>query len=156
VLAGAVQSFLPGSVLVDPPTISSAPSTGGAYALILELAEPVILCRSNGPHQFAPGRYVYAGSAYGPGGLRARVGRHFRESKAIRWHVDQLTCRAGTLQAVLIEGGSECEIVTTLTATGEFHIPLKGFGSTDCGRCRSHLLQWRAGNRGQTGGDCLA
>src|SRR3546814_17976241 len=29
--------------------------------------------------------------------------------------------------------------------TGEFRIPLKGFGSTDCRRCRSHLLHLRAG-----------
>lgn len=84
------------------------------------------------------------------------MGRHFRESKAIRWHIDHLTHRARTLQAVLIEGGTECDIVTALVTTGEFHIPLKGFGSTDCRRCRSHLLQLRAGSRGQTGGDCSA
>ncbi|WP_374046588.1 hypothetical protein [Sphingopyxis sp. DBS4] len=43
--------------------------------------------------------------------MRARVGRHFRKSKAIRWHIDHLTHQAGMLQAVLIEGGVECDIV---------------------------------------------
>lgn len=147
-LAGTVQSYLPGSVSVDPPTILSAPSTGGAYALMLELAEPVIFCRSNELHQFEPGRYVYAGSAYGPGGMRARVGRHFRKGEVIRWHIDHLTRRAATLQAILIEGGPECDIVKALVATGECRIPLRGFGSTDCRRCRSHLLQWRTGSCG--------
>src|SRR3546814_19916032 len=49
------------------------------------------------------------------------------------------------LQAALIEGGAECNIVSVLVATGEFRIPLKGFGSTDCRRCRSHLLHLRDG-----------
>src|SRR3546814_2773417 len=83
--------------------------------------------------------------AYGPGGMRARMGRHFRKSKAIRWHIDHLTQQAGMLQAALIEGGAACTIVRVLVATGEFRIPLKVFGSTDCSRCRSHLLQLRAG-----------
>src|SRR3546814_2875592 len=68
--------------------------------------------------------------------MRARMGRHFRKSKAIRWHIDHLTQQAGMLQAALIEGGAECNIVRVLVATGEFRIPLKGFGSTDCRRCR--------------------
>lgn len=156
VLAKTVQSYLRGSVLVDLPTISSAPSTGGAYALMFALVEPVIFCRSNESHQIEPGRYAYAGSAYGSGGLRARVGRHFRESKAIRWHIDHLTHRTRTLQAVLIEGGTECDIVKALVSTGEFRIPLRGFGSTDCRRCRSHLLQWRAESRGRACGERLA
>src|SRR3546814_112684 len=145
VLARTVQSYLPGSVPVDPATILSAPPTGGAYALMFDLAEPALFCGPNGSHQIEPGRYVYAGSAYGPGGMRARMGRHFRKSKAIRWHIDHLTQQAGMLQAALIEGGAECNIVRVLVATGEFRIPLKGFGSTDCRRCRSHLLHLRAG-----------
>lgn len=154
-LAGTVQSYFPGSVLIDPSTILSAPSTGGAYALMFELAEPVIFCGSIGPYQFEPGRYVYAGSAYGPGGMRARVGRHFRRGKAIRWHIDHLVRWAEMLHAVLIEGGVECDIVRILVATGEFRIPLRGFGSTDCRRCCSHLLQWRAGSCRRTRGGRL-
>src|SRR3546814_11038178 len=44
VLARTVQSYLPGSVPVDPATILSAPPTGGAYALMFDLAEPALFC----------------------------------------------------------------------------------------------------------------
>lgn len=37
-----------------------------------------------------PGYYVYVGSAFGPGGVAARVGRHFRREKTLRWHMDYL------------------------------------------------------------------
>jgi Uri superfamily endonuclease len=33
---------------------------------------------------------VYVGSALGPGGLAARIGRHRRQNKLGRWHVDYL------------------------------------------------------------------
>jgi Uri superfamily endonuclease len=47
-----------------------------------------------------PGRYIYAGSAYGPGGLKARVSRHMRRAKRSQWHIDQLTKtgKVGSLQ----------------------------------------------------------
>jgi len=37
-LQETAQSYFSGSVLIDPPTISSAPSTDGAYALMFELS----------------------------------------------------------------------------------------------------------------------
>jgi Uri superfamily endonuclease len=45
------------------------------------------------------GRYLYCGSDKGPGGLKARLSRHFRHGKSVRWHVDQLTER-GSVVAV--------------------------------------------------------
>ena len=39
------------------------------------------------------GYYVYVGSALGSGGLAARVGRHCRREKRLRWHVDYLRAR---------------------------------------------------------------
>jgi Uri superfamily endonuclease len=36
------------------------------------------------------GRYLYCGSAKGRGGLKARLSRHMRRGKSVRWHVDQL------------------------------------------------------------------
>ena len=38
-----------------------------------------------------PGFYVYVGSAFGPGGLERRVGRHATTEKKHRWHIDYLT-----------------------------------------------------------------
>lgn|GEM_PF-3725637 len=57
-------------------TLASAPKDGGAYALLIRVDAATIFPRRPSPHRFAPGWYVYAGSAYGPGGMRARITRH--------------------------------------------------------------------------------
>ncbi|HIQ09546.1 MAG TPA: DUF123 domain-containing protein, partial [Anaerolineaceae bacterium] len=55
------------------------PSTPGAYALALRLERPVGLrVGALGVWDFPEGVYVYLGSARGPGGIRARLGRHLR------------------------------------------------------------------------------
>ncbi len=57
----------------------------GAYLLLIDLAAPLALAIPRlGVATLAPGRYVYGGSAYGPGGLRARIGRHLRADKTPR------------------------------------------------------------------------
>jgi len=40
--------------------------------------------------RFPAGWYAYVGSAYGPGGLAARISRHLRPSKPSHWHLDYL------------------------------------------------------------------
>ncbi len=87
------------------------------------------------------GRYVYAGSARGPGGIRARVGRHLRRGKRPHWHVDHLTEAAAGLQAIAVPGGDECALIDTLLAAGGCEVALAGFGSTDCRTCPGHLLR---------------
>ncbi|WP_296520394.1 DUF123 domain-containing protein [Rhodoplanes sp.] len=88
------------------------------------------------------GRYLYCGSARGPGGLRARIARHLRRRKTLRWHVDRLTTRGTVFAVWAIPGGDECDLVARLAA---LPVPLPGFGSSDCRRCRSHLLAWPEG-----------
>ena len=109
---------------------------GGAYLLVFDLDRPLRLdAASLGRAVLAPGRYLYCGSAYGPGGLAARVGRHLRAGKVPRWHVDRLS-EAGRVVAVgLSIGGSECGLLARLN-----RLPVAGFGSTDCRRCPAHLL----------------
>jgi Uri superfamily endonuclease len=65
-----------------------------------------------------------------------------RRRKAVRWHVDQITTRGRVLGAFVAPGGDECELVERLAG---LPVPIPGFGSTDCPRCRSHLLAWRVG-----------
>ncbi|MHA1114017.1 MAG: DUF123 domain-containing protein, partial [Alphaproteobacteria bacterium] len=91
---------------------------------------------------------VYAGSAYCPGGLRARLVRHFRRDKTRRWHVDELTAVAAEMAAFAVSGGKECDLRTRLAARPGFSVPLLGFGSSDCRRCPSHLLAWRPTQEG--------
>jgi putative endonuclease len=67
----------------------SLPAVPGAYVLLLELAGDVAVHLPRQPVTLLPaGRYLYCGSAHGPGGIKARVARHMRRDKAVRWHID--------------------------------------------------------------------
>lgn len=88
------------------------------------------------------GWYLYAGSANGPGGLRARLSRHLAKDKSKRWHIDQLTIKATKRYGWAWLDGKECNLITHLQAHPAFHHPVKGFGSSDCQNCQSHLLSW--------------
>jgi len=112
------------------------PPLPGAYLLLIEIASPLKITR---PAQatLAAGRYLYAGSAYGPGGLRARISRHMRRTKRCRWHVDQITAVADVIGAWILLDGNECDLVAR---NSQLPAALTGFGSSDCRRCRGHLL----------------
>ena len=119
------------------------PSDGGVYALVIELAERVQVRLGRRAAELGPGLYVYIGSARGPGGLRARVERHLRREKKVKWHVDQLTTAASRVLAVVyaLSEGRECALTPHLEQLG-FRHPVPGFGSSDCSSgCTSHLLQ---------------
>ena len=116
---------------------SEIPTQPGAYLLLIELTKVTDVKLSNKRRaSLVPGRYLYAGSAYGPGGLKARIARHMRRSKVQRWHVDQLT-KSGVRGAWVFPGCNECDLVDMNLA---LPVSIVGFGSADCKRCRSHLL----------------
>jgi len=100
-----------------------------------------------------PGRYAYAGSALGPGGIECRVGRHLRhftqagadgtlgEPPVRHWHVDYLPPMMALVAVVAAESGErlECRLARALKATGARAI--KGCGAADCREgCGGHLL----------------
>lgn len=119
---------------------TACPPGPGAYVVAIAVAAPLAVRLGGGVSaRLRPGRYLYCGSAYGPGGLPARLGRHFRKDKSIRWHVDQLTTAGEVRGAWAIPGGDECELVARL---GFLPLPIEGFGASDCAHCRSHLLRW--------------
>ncbi|MDA0260795.1 MAG: GIY-YIG nuclease family protein [Proteobacteria bacterium] len=125
-------------------------ASAGVYVLLLRLAGPAVL-----PTRFSgalpSGVYAYAGSAHGPGGVRARCRRHLASTKKLRWHIDWLTTVADrwALGFSLADKPDlvECDLVDSLLAQGGT-IPIAGFGSSDCRRCASHLvaidLDWSA------------
>ncbi|MDC7789088.1 GIY-YIG nuclease family protein [Rhodoplanes sp. TEM] len=90
----------------------------------------------------APGRYLYCGSARGPGGLRARIARHLRRRKTLRWHVDRLTTRGTVIAVWAVPDGDECALAGALAG---LPVPIPGFGASDCRRCPSHLFAWPDG-----------
>lgn len=119
--------------------ITTAP---GAYLILIQLTDSVSLPIPTLPiNELPAGHYLYAGSARGPGGLRARIGRHLRRGKRLHWHVDHLTETAMSLLAFPIPDRDECMLVRSLRDSGYYHPPAPGFGSSDCRNCTSHLLE---------------
>jgi Uri superfamily endonuclease len=119
------------------------PALSGGYILVIDLTEIVVVAIGHEkPQALAPGRYLYCGSAKGPGGLRARVARHMRRGKSIRWHVDHLTERGAVIGAWIFPDREECALAAKLS---HLPVPIPGFGSSDCRRCTSHLFAWPKG-----------
>lgn len=123
-------------------TMSPLPAEPGTYALLLRSdTDRTVDVGRLGSLNVRPGWYVYVGSALGPGGLAARVGRHLRREKTCRWHIDYL--RAVTVrESVWYATGTsrvECRWATVLAGMKKATVPLEGFGASDC-RCRSHLV----------------
>ena len=119
------------------------PSIGGAYIVAIRLGRPLRLPIARlGKPELPAGVYLYVGSACGPGGIKARVTRHFRTEKTVHWHIDHMTKAASALGACALPGARECEIVSRLALDGGFCPAVKGFGSSDCRNCASHLLIW--------------
>ena len=110
----------------------------GTYALLIVLTKPETLAVGKlGDLNLGKGSYCYVGSALR--GLRARVARHLRREKKIRWHIDYLLERETVTGVLWIhsEERLECVIVGSLRDQGLASV--KGFGASDC-RCPSHLF----------------
>ena len=114
----------------------------GTYALILSTSRKgQIAIGRIGTLLLQPGFYVYVGSAFGPGGLKARIRHHCRKATRPHWHIDYLAS-----ELALKEIWYTCDPVhrehqwaTIFLNTRGGSVPLAGFGSSDC-RCNTHLF----------------
>ena len=126
-------------------TLSDLPATPGSYALLLKVDAPFVLDMPRlGKVTLAAGQYAYVGSAHGPGGLRARVGRHLRVEKPLHWHIDYLTAAVPVVHVVAVASTArlECTWVKRLLALNGASVPAPGFGSSDCrSGCPAHLVR---------------
>jgi Uri superfamily endonuclease len=119
-------------------------SNCGIY--ILEIFVPEIL--SLGIQKFKKleidsGYYYYVGSAQK--NLKHRIKRHLRKDKIIHWHIDHLTVhKQNQINTIFIFENEaklfECGLVNEIENHYKLVHPLKGFGSSDCTNCKSHLL----------------
>lgn len=112
--------------------------------MVLRLAEPASLIIGRlGIFKFPAGVYLYSGSAWGAGGLRARVAHHVRIAATPRWHFDHLRPR-GMLDGgwySLAPGALECLWSQAMTGLPGAFVPAPGFGSSDCCHgCPAHLV----------------
>ncbi len=125
------------------------PDRPGTYVLILHLPCPTTITVGRlGRFHFPAGWYAYAGSARGPGGLAARIARHLRVSKPLRWHVDYLRAHAHPVEVWYTEGHrrqgrQECAWAAALSTPPGASIPVPRFGASDC-HCPAHLTHFAA------------
>src|SRR5512139_785094 len=114
----------------------------GTYALV---------CRCSCRDEIAVGRlgflamrkgfYVYIGSAFGPGGIRARVARHVSRPVSRHWHIDYLwrSVRVAEVWYSHDPVRREHDWARILRRAEGSSVPLRQFGASDC-RCEAHLL----------------
>jgi Uri superfamily endonuclease len=116
-------------------------STPGTYALLLKLQAPTELQVGHlGRIHFISPFYLYFGSAFGPGGLGARIEHHLQPARRPHWHIDYLRQVAEVLGIWCTRDVARLECVwanAALALRGASSVPR--FGSSDC-RCHSHLL----------------
>ena len=118
------------------------PIDKGIYALILRLDRGRrIQVGRLGRFRFAAGNYVYVGSAWGPGGLAARIGRHLQTGKKSRWHIDYLRRHAQITQIWFGRDrpNGEHRWARVFSRFQHAGVPAAKFGSSDC-RCAAHLF----------------
>jgi len=120
------------------------PSSAGTYAIIMRAQDRQQLQIGRlGGVQLSKGWYVYVGSAFGPGGLAARVSRHLRCHKTRHWHIDHLIW-ATTVREVWYSQRQRdlehCWAQAALDQPAAQNL-LRGFGASDC-QCLSHLVRF--------------
>ena len=123
----------------SPHELTSQP---GSYALVLHRSRGgSIMVGKFGILQFRAGFYVYIGSAFGPGGVRSRVGRHLQGSESRHWHIDYFRPGAEIIEVWYSNDPirREHDWAQHLMASVGAKVPLRGFGSSDC-QCRSHFV----------------
>lgn len=124
--------------------LSALTSTPGTYLLVIDLPSFAGTVGALGFIRLPEGRYAYAGSALGPGGVTARVARHCRPDKPLRWHIDYLTA-AAQVTLVLQQTGNarlECRWAQALLGLEGASAPVPRFGASDCrSGCPSHLIR---------------
>jgi len=125
----------------EPSSREPDDTAGGAYTLLVELAEPAtVAVGALGAVDFDAGWYAYVGSALGSGGF-SRVRRHRElaagERETRHWHIDYLLGHpAASLDAVVASAGADIECAVAGVLSGE-RVP--EFGCSDCD-CDSHLV----------------
>lgn len=116
----------------------------GSYALILRaFVDRVVRIGRIGHLSVAPGFYVYVGSAFGPGGVRARVAHHMGIAQKRHWHIDYLRRWALPEEAWYTHDPCprEHDWANLFRQSAGASEPLHGFGTSDC-QCRSHLFRF--------------
>ena len=119
----------------------------GTYVLIVSVRQMKRLEIGRlGTFDVVPGFYAYVGSAFGAGGLRARIGHHLGSTAAPHWHIDYLLGIAEPIEVWFSTASQKLERhwAGLLEKASNFRTPIARFGSSDYHRSRtSHLFYTR-------------
>lgn len=109
-----------------------------SYRLHIHVAQDLdIRIGALGRQCIPAGHYCYTGSARR--NLEARIQRHLRADKVLRWHIDYLLTQPGVV-VMAIERSPLAECIWHQQLIGES--PIAGFGASDCrAGCGSHLIR---------------
>jgi len=123
--------------------LAALPAAAGTYVLVgsLQRGRRLRIGRL-GLLWFPGGRYAYCGSAFGPGGLRARLRQHLAAGRRRHWHLDYLR------PCLVLTGAWYCTAprrlehawARRLQRAVALAVPVPGFGASDC-RCPAHLFR---------------
>jgi Uri superfamily endonuclease len=120
------------------------PLAKGTYILIASVAQVRRWeIGSLGKFDLIPGFYAYVGSAFGAGGLRARLGHHLAGMAEPHWHIDYLLQVANPVEVWYTTADRKLEHhwAELLEAAPRFRVPIPRFGASDYHRSRrSHLF----------------
>jgi Uri superfamily endonuclease len=119
------------------------PEEKGTYVLVASVPQMRrIEIGRLGRFDIIPGFYAYIGSAFGTGGLRARIGHHLESTADPHWHIDYLLQVAQPVEVWYTTANQRLEHhwADLLENSSKFRIPIPRFGSSDYHRSRwTHL-----------------
>lgn len=113
----------------------------GAYCLVMKLDRDMRIGRR--PHvRFPGGFYCYVGSAMNS--IEKRLCRHISQEKRLHWHIDWFLEHASIVDVKRIESHErlECSLSRDIAGLSDGAV-MRGFGSSDCRTCESHLHYFR-------------
>jgi Uri superfamily endonuclease len=114
----------------------------GTYILLLQLPfDATISIGRLGTFDFPAGWYTYIGSAFGAGGLVARIKHHLQPTENPHWHIDYLR-RETILNEIWLSPDStrrEQDWVDLMLEIPGATILVEGFGASDSSQ-ESHLF----------------
>lgn len=120
------------------------PEEKGTYVLIAQVSQLKRLDIGRlGEFDIVPGFYAYVGSAFGSGGLRARLGHHLKSTAEPHWHIDYLLRSATPTEVWFTTFNQKLEHhwADLMEGAPGFRVPIPRFGSSDYHRSRaSHLF----------------
>jgi Uri superfamily endonuclease len=131
--------------------MDSLPKSPGTYALHLYLPSATTLKVGKlGEFNLPGGDYVYLGSAFNPGGVRGRLGRHIHGAGRPSWHIDYLRAVTNVYGYHYLihdhdsppgKQSLECQWSQAFTVLSEAKYLIPGFGASDCrAGCSAHLV----------------